>query len=84
MKNPSKVTFIFQSGRKARLEQRNAYAKDMFYTFFNFKNEFETDLIEFGGFKDTRFNWFLFYFEREFVRRLGNASQTKCLTDPLK
>jgi len=69
MKNPTKVTFIFQSGRKGRLEKHNAYAKDMFYTFFNFKNEFDTDLIEFGGFNDTKFNWFLFYFEREFVRR---------------
>ena len=69
MQNNKLVTFIFQSGRKERLEGNKKFAKEMFYTYFNFDKEFRTSIIEFGSWKDKKFNWFVFYFEREFVRR---------------
>lgn len=70
MKKNKLVTFIFQAGRAERLDNsKEDFAKDMFYTYFNFKEDYKVDLIEFGGFKDNKFNWMLFYIEKKIIRR---------------
>lgn len=69
MKSNLLVTFVFQAGRLERIKSNNQFAKDMFYTYFNFNKEFKTNIIQFGGFKDKKINWILFYIERELIRR---------------
>jgi glycosyltransferase involved in cell wall biosynthesis len=54
MKKRDKVTFIFQRARLERINSSIPFAKDMFYTYFNFKEEFETEIIEFGNFPKGR------------------------------
>lgn len=68
-KKNKKVTFVYQNGRASKLDSKNSYAKDMFYTYFNFTDEFDTEIIEFRNFEHTLVNKFFLVFEREVVRR---------------
>ena len=68
-KRNKKITFVFQTGRKKKLKSNEKFAKDMFYTYFNFSEEFETEIIEFRNFKHTPINKFFLIFEREVIRR---------------
>jgi len=68
-KKNKKVTFVFQTGRAKKIESEIPYAKDMFYTYFNFQKEYETDIIEFRHFEHTIINKFFLVFEREVIRR---------------
>ena len=47
----------------------------MFYTYFNFSEEFETEIIEFRNFKHTPINKFFLIFEREVIRRFFKIPQ---------
>ena len=43
-----KITYVFGSGRTTKLESNNQIAKDFFYGYFDFKDEFiDTDFLEF-------------------------------------
>jgi glycosyltransferase involved in cell wall biosynthesis len=68
-KKNKKVTFVYQTGRARKLDSKIAYAKDMFYTYFNFADEFDTEIIEFRNFELTLINRFFLVFEREVIRR---------------
>ena len=47
-----KITYVFGSGRTIKLESNNQSAKDFFYGYLDFKDEFiDTDFLEFD--KDT-------------------------------
>jgi len=70
-KKNKKITFVYQTGRASKLDSKTSYAKEMFYTYFNFTDEFDTEIIEFTNFgtERTLINRFFLVFEREVIRR---------------
>ena len=46
-KRDIKVTFVFQRARKSRIDEKIPFAKEMFYTYFHFLDEYDTEIIEF-------------------------------------
>ena len=53
-----KITYVFGSGRTTKLESNNQIAKDFFYGYFDFKDEFkDTDFLEFD--KDVSNSFFI-------------------------
>tara|TARA_Y100000389_G_scaffold204967_1_gene261370 strand:- start:12557 stop:13678 length:1122 start_codon:yes stop_codon:yes gene_type:complete len=64
-----KVTFVFQGGRSARINGKDSFAKDMFYTYFKFKENHDVEIIEFQNYvKEGKFYKLIFYFQG-YVRR---------------
>jgi glycosyltransferase involved in cell wall biosynthesis len=63
-KQDLKITFVFQRARNSRINEGIPFAKDMFYTFFSFKEEYETEIIEFGDFPAGRVYKIIFHLER--------------------
>ena len=53
-KKDKKVTFVFQRARNSRINEEIPFAKEMFYTYFHFLEEYETEIIEFGNFPEGR------------------------------
>ena len=44
-----KITFVFGSGRKNKIESEKNYAKEFFYSYFDLKKKYvDTNLIEFN------------------------------------
>ena len=49
----TKITFLFNSGRKGRVEDNNQFPKEHFYGYFNFKKNFiNTKFIEYVEYED--------------------------------
>ena len=63
-KKDKKVTFVFQRARKSRINEEIPFAKEMFYTYFHFLEEYETEIIEFGNFPEGRRYKIIFHLER--------------------
>ncbi len=70
--NP-KITYVFGSGRTIKLESKNQSAKDFFYGYFDFKDEFlDTDYLEFDKDVSNAFFYKLLYFLSKILRKLSN------------
>ena len=63
-KKDKKVTFVFQRARNSRINEEIPFAKEMFYTYFHFLEEYETEIIEFGNFPEGRSYKIIFHLER--------------------
>ena len=63
-KKDKKVTFVFQRARKSRIKEEIPFAKEMFYTYFHFLEEYETEIIEFGNFPEGKRYKIIFHLER--------------------
>ena len=50
----NKITYIFGSGRKIKIKNNDSYAKEMFYGFFDLKNNYDTEIVE-TSFKQNNF-----------------------------
>ena len=58
-----KITYVFGSGRTIKLESNNQSAKDFFYGYLDFKDEFiDTDFLEFDKDVSNAFFYKLLYF----------------------
>ena len=48
MKTKNKILFIYQNGRKEKIESNVPYAKEMFYGYHYFnENDYQAEIIEF-------------------------------------
>ena len=42
----TKITYIFGSGRNSKIKNNDLFAKEMFYGFFDLKNNYDTEIVE--------------------------------------
>ena len=68
-----KITYVFGSGRTIKLESNNQSAKDFFYGYLDFKDEFkDTDFLEFDKDISNAFFYKFHYFLSKILRKLSN------------